>query len=159
MKPLSKLAPFPAWLRLSQHLARLGGAGLLCALLLGAAGSARASLVYQLDITGPSVQATGSITTDGSLGTLDVSDILAWSIDVSSPLTGSLSSAAGNHMACFGAGCGLVATADGQLKFDFAPGHPPRTVLRHHRRLRCLGGPGVLSGGGQHEQPGQRSAG
>lgn len=90
---------------------------------LGSLAASASPITYNLNFTGGSETLTGSITTDGTLGTLALADITAWSFAVTgTPVAFSInSSEAGAFDGC-SVSCGLSATSS-TLSFDFGIAH------------------------------------
>jgi hypothetical protein len=95
-------------------------AGLLAVVLIGLCGIAAATpIVYSVNISDGTETLTGTITTDGTIGSLVAGDIIAWSLSASGPATFLISSTLPGSMVSCGASCGLFATAS-LLKYDFS---------------------------------------
>lgn len=95
---------------------------LLCAFALVFAGSSRAATVYYVDqpMNGTGA-ATGSITTNGTIGQLQIGDILDWNLHLNAQgYTSTLTPS--NSQVQYWSSTGLSATAT-DLTFDFSYGH------------------------------------
>jgi hypothetical protein len=93
--------------------------GLLAAALMGVCGVARPSIVYTVNISDGIEMVSGTITTDGLIGTLNASDITAWDLTAAGPVAfAENSSIPGAFLLC-SFGCGLTATAT-TLAYDFS---------------------------------------
>ncbi len=93
---------------------------LLAVVLMCVSGVARSSINYFINIDSGGESVKGTITTDGATGVLAASDITAWVLYASGPLTVSFGSSAtpGAFVVCPPAGCGLLATAT-TLSYNF----------------------------------------
>lgn len=96
-------------------------AGLLAVVLIGLCGIAAATpIVYNVNISDGTETVTGTITTDGKIGTLAASDITAWDLAASGPEPFLTSSSLLGAMILSGASNGLFATTS-SLEYDFSP--------------------------------------
>src|ERR1700720_4677145 len=94
--------------------------GLLAVVLIGLCGVAAATpIVYGVNISDGTETVTGTITTDGNLGTLVAADITAWSFTAIGPVTFSINSTLLGALIRCGASCGLMATPT-SLLYDFS---------------------------------------
>ena len=86
--------------------------GLLAAALMCGAQVADALIVYSVDVTDATgtETVTGTITTDGTIGSLVASDFIAWSFTAIGPVPFGPRSGA-TLVSCGAAGCGIIATA------------------------------------------------
>jgi hypothetical protein len=115
-------------------------AGLLAVALMSVCGVASANIIYNVDITDGTETVSGTITTDGVIGALDVSDVIAWDLIAVGPVsfhTQSLDPTQDSFDQCGanvpGVGCGITATSD-QLVFTSVatPGFPYRLGLGYN---------------------------
>ena len=98
---------------------RLNAAGLLTAALICVCGVASANIIYNVNITDGTETVSGTITTDGSTGTLAPADITAWDLTATGPVAFSINSAPPGALFCVPGDCGLQATLS-SLTYDFS---------------------------------------
>lgn len=93
----------------------------LIALLAGVCACRAGDISYDVNMTGfTQGSVTGSITTDGTIGTLAKSDVVSWNLQLNeSPNTYVLMPVPGNLFDLIVAGADLTATPN-QLRFDFS---------------------------------------
>jgi PEP-CTERM motif len=97
--------------------------GLLAVALIWVCGVAAATpIVYNVNITDGTETVSGTITTDGMIGTLVAGDVTNWALSATGPVALSINSTLpGAIVDCDSMpSCGLVATADGGLEYDFS---------------------------------------
>lgn len=92
----------------------------LAAATAAGAGAHAASIIYNLSFTSATATLTGTITTDGTIGSIGAANITAWSFTQTGPNAFSLTSdAPGAYRQCIGANGCFTATAT-TLSFNFA---------------------------------------
>lgn len=128
--------------------------GLLAAALMGVCGVASANIVYTVRISDGVETVMGTITTDGHTGPLVSSDVVAWSLAASGPVTFGCPLSlddCGVHV-CALEGCGVTTsgsefTFDGTgragLAFNVSPGFSPFVMFRSSEVSVCCS-PGVV---------------
>jgi PEP-CTERM motif len=93
--------------------------GLLAAALMGVCGVARPSIVYTVNISDGIEMVSGTITTDGLIGTPNASDITGWNLTAAGPAAFAENSSIPGAILLCSFGCGLTATAT-TLAYDFS---------------------------------------
>ncbi len=90
--------------------------GLISVVLLGVCGVASASIIYNVDITDGTETVSGTITTDGVIGALDLSDVIAWDLIAGGPVSFHTESSDPTQDSFANCGatsvCGITATSD-----------------------------------------------
>lgn len=95
--------------------------GLLAVAIMCVSGVAVATpIVYNVNITDGTETISGTITTDGVIGTLVASDIVGWSMFAMGPIGGSFTSAThGSRVQCL-INCGGLQATSTTLEYDFS---------------------------------------